>query len=91
ARAYNHYRAESHELQISDESVAGNSNCECDLATPIVSSDDNDNGSIGLVKFMLLFAFFVLRDSYPASAAASDFATGLNLVPVFGDVGDLST
>ncbi|WJX60259.1 Protein pam71, chloroplastic, variant 2 [Trifolium repens] len=84
-RAYNHYRADSDE-----SSVAGNSDCECDLVTPIVSSDDN--GSIGLVKFMLLFAFFALRDSYPASAAASDFATtGLNSVPVFGDVGDLST
>ncbi|CAJ2650686.1 protein PAM71, chloroplastic [Trifolium pratense] len=92
ARAYNHYRAESYELQNSDESVAGNSDCECHLSTPIVSSDDdNDNGSIGLVKFMLLLAFFALRDSYPASAAASDFATGFNSVPVFGDVGDLST
>jgi hypothetical protein len=60
------------------------------LVAPIVSSDDN--GSIGLVKFMLLFAFFALRDSHPASAAASDFATtGLNSIPVFGDAGDLST
>ncbi|WJX54853.1 Protein pam71, chloroplastic [Trifolium repens] len=90
-RAYKHYRAESYELQNSDESVARNSDCECDLATPIVSSDDDNNGSSGLVKFMLLFAFFALRDSHPASAAASDFATGLNSIPVFGDVGDLST
>jgi hypothetical protein len=64
------------------------------LVTPIVSSSDDcddNNGSVGLVKFMLLFAFFALRDSHPASAAASDFATGLNSIPVFGDVGDLST
>jgi len=44
-----------------------------------------------LVKFMLFSSFFALQDSYPAAAAASDFATGLNSVPIFGDVGDLST
>lgn len=59
------------------------------MAAPIVSSD-GDNGSVGLVKFMLFFAFLTLRDSYPA-AAASEFATGLNSIPIFGDVGDLST
>lgn len=40
---------------------------------------------------MLFFAFLTLQDSYPAAAAASDFATGLNSVPIFGDIGDLST
>ncbi|CAK8539330.1 unnamed protein product [Lathyrus sativus] len=71
------------------DSTAENSDCGCQLATPIVSSD-GDNESIGIVKFMLFFAFLTLRDSYPA-AAASDFATGLSSVPIFGDVGDLST
>ncbi|KAL5098761.1 hypothetical protein RYX36_003088 [Vicia faba] len=68
----------------SNDSTAGNSDCGCHLATSIVSSD-GDNGSIQIVKFMLFFAFLTLRDSYPASA------TGLNSIPVIGDVGDLST
>lgn len=62
------------------------------MASPVISSD-SDNGSMGVVKFMLFFAFLTLQDSYPAVAAvASDFAaTGLNSIPIFGDLGDLST
>ncbi|XP_073220422.1 GDT1-like protein 1, chloroplastic isoform X1 [Cicer arietinum] len=84
------YRAALSKLHNSDYSVAENSDCECHLATPIVSSDADNNRSIELVKFMLFFAFLTLQDSYPA-AAASDFASGLNSIPIFGDVGDLST
>lgn len=55
-----------------------------------MSSDDNDDASMTVLKFMLFSAFFALQDAFPA-VAASDFATGLNSIPIFGDVGDLST
>ncbi|XP_057450025.1 protein PAM71, chloroplastic isoform X2 [Lotus japonicus] len=52
-------------------------------------SSSGDNGSTGLLKFMLFFAFLTLQDSHPA--AASDFAAGLNPISIFGDFGDIST
>ncbi|AES94003.2 putative Gdt1 family protein [Medicago truncatula] len=70
-----------------DDSVAENSDSQCQLATQNVSSDD---ASMTVLKFMLFSAFFALQDAFPA-VAASDFATGLNSIPIFGDVGDLST
>ncbi|XP_027359867.1 protein PAM71, chloroplastic isoform X2 [Abrus precatorius] len=65
----------------SPESVAYNSNRECHLAPPLVSS---------ALKFMLFFGFLTLQDSSPA-VAASDFSSGLNSFPFFGDIGDIST
>ncbi|OIV94927.1 hypothetical protein TanjilG_22124 [Lupinus angustifolius] len=72
------------------ESVSDNPNWECDLAPQIVSSDI-DNSTNGLLKFMMFFGLITLQHSYPAAAAASDFATGLSTLPIFGDIGDLST
>ncbi|KAI4326871.1 hypothetical protein L6164_019396 [Bauhinia variegata] len=71
-----------------NNSVAENSNRECDhLATDSISSD---NSSSELVKFVLLFGLLTFEGSYPATAA-SDFASGLNPVPISGDIGDIST
>ncbi|GAU29460.1 hypothetical protein TSUD_227250 [Trifolium subterraneum] len=75
----------SNTLQSSSFATSLLSHCNRNLPPPIqIANLFRDT------TFMLLFAFFAFRDSYPASAA-SDFATGLNSVPVFGDVGDLST
>ncbi|KAK7307884.1 hypothetical protein VNO77_41328 [Canavalia gladiata] len=63
------------------ESVSDNSNRECHLAPPLVSS---------ALNFMLFFGFFTLLDSSPA-VAASDFSGGLNPLSIFGDIGDIST
>ncbi|KAF1861255.1 hypothetical protein Lal_00013981 [Lupinus albus] len=72
------------------ELVSDNHNWECDIAPHIVSSDI-DNSTSGLLKFMLFFGLITLQHSYPAAAAASDFATGFSTLPNFGDIGDLST
>lgn len=47
----------------------------------------SDDASMTVLKFMLFSAFFALQDAFPA-VAASDFSTGLNSIPIFGDVGD---
>ncbi|XP_061341145.1 protein PAM71, chloroplastic [Gastrolobium bilobum] len=91
-RAYKNCCTAAHSCNNSGESVGDNSNLECHLAQPIVSSA-GDGLSIEILKFMLLFGFLTLEDSYPAAAAAaaSDFTSGLNPLPIFGDIGDIST
>ncbi|RDX92070.1 Protein PAM71, chloroplastic, partial [Mucuna pruriens] len=75
----------------SRESLAHISNLKFPSAPPLVSSSTAiTNSSIGLLKFMLLFGFLTLQDSYPA-LAASDFSSALNSFPIFGDIGDIST
>ncbi|XP_017973788.1 PREDICTED: GDT1-like protein 1, chloroplastic [Theobroma cacao] len=43
-----------------------------------------------LLKFMVLFGLFTFQGSQPA-AAVSDIASGLQLIPYIGDLGDIST
>ena len=40
---------------------------------------------------MLLSGFFILQDSQHALAGSDDVATGLQSVPLLGDLGDIST
>ncbi|KAL1355757.1 protein PAM71, chloroplastic isoform X2 [Arachis hypogaea] len=66
------------------------SHWECQLSPPhradvAPSEIDTDDGSSkGHLKFLLLFGFLALGDSYPAFAASDSF-------PFFHDFGDLST
>ncbi|KGN50042.1 GDT1-like protein 1, chloroplastic isoform X1 [Cucumis sativus] len=57
------------------------------------NTDNQKSSSIfssSFLKFMLLSGFFILQDSQHA-LAGSDVATGLQSVPLLGDLGDIST
>uniref|UniRef100_A0A9I9CME5 GDT1 family protein n=1 Tax=Cucumis melo TaxID=3656 RepID=A0A9I9CME5_CUCME len=47
--------------------------------------------SSSFLKLMLLSGFFILQDSQHALAGSDDVATGLQSVPLLGDLGDIST
>ncbi|KAG6579541.1 Protein PAM71, chloroplastic [Cucurbita argyrosperma subsp. argyrosperma] len=67
---------------------------EKSLAKGIHKNIDNHESSSAVsssvLKFMLLSGFFILQNSQQA-LAGSDVATGLQSVPLLGDLGDIST
>ncbi|XP_022970055.1 GDT1-like protein 1, chloroplastic isoform X1 [Cucurbita maxima] len=67
---------------------------EKSLAKGIHENIDNHESSSAVsssvLKFMLLSGFFILQNSQQA-LAGSDVATGLQSVPLLGDLGDIST
>ena len=67
---------------------------EKSLAKGVHENIDNHESSSAVsssvMKFMLLSGFFILQNSQQA-LAGSDVATGLQSVPLLGDLGDIST